>query len=101
MCVEDKLEESDTQCSGVREVNNEARLSHKGPFVRILTGQRCELKSRSANDLCGVNLNAMILIDRTPFHIYKTKKSTLCVSCLMFSLCNFFLSKNKKTHYRF
>lgn len=32
MCVEDKLEESDTQCSGVREVNNEAQLSHKGPF---------------------------------------------------------------------
>lgn len=72
MCVEDKLEESDTQCPGVREVNNEARLSYKGWFVRILTGQRREVESRSANNLCDVNLNTMILIDSTAICIFKT-----------------------------
>lgn len=72
MCVGDKLEESDTQCSGVREVNNEARLSCKGWYGRILTGQRCELKSRSANDLCDVDLNTMILVDSSPIRFFKT-----------------------------
>lgn len=72
MCVEDKLEGSDTRCSGVREANNEARLSCSSRFVGILTGQRCELKSRSVNNLYGVDLNTMILVDRTALRIFKT-----------------------------
>ena len=50
-------------------LTNEARLSYKCRFVRILTGQRGELESRSANDLCGVDLNTMILIDGTMLRI--------------------------------
>lgn len=72
MCAEDKLEESDTQCTEVREVNNEVRLSYKYWCVRILTGQRCELKSRFANNLCDVNLDTMILIDSAAIRFFKT-----------------------------
>lgn len=72
LCVEDKLEQSDTHCFGVREIKNEARPSFTGRFVRILTRQWCELKSRAANNLCGVDLNTMILVDSTVLRIFKT-----------------------------
>lgn len=72
MCVEDKLEESNTRCSAVRKANNEASPSYKSQFVGTLTGQRCELKSRSVNNLYGVNLNTVILVDRTTLRIFKT-----------------------------
>lgn len=68
MCVEDKLEERNEYTM----LTNEARLSYKCQFVRILTGQRGELEGRSANDLCCVDLNAMILIDGTMLRIFKT-----------------------------
>lgn len=68
MCVEDKLEERNEYTMST----NEARLSYKCQFVRILTGQRGELKGRTANDLCCVDLNAMILIDGTMLRIFKT-----------------------------
>lgn len=70
MCVGDRLEESDT-VSKVRQLNNETHVKAKR-FLRILTGQRRELKSRSPYDLCDVHLNTVILIDSTALRFFKT-----------------------------
>lgn len=44
----------------------------KAQFVRVPTRQMRELKSRTANDLCDVNLNPMVLVDCVLFLIFKT-----------------------------
>lgn len=74
MSAEDRLKELNTQCSGLIEMYNLVKLTYKHQFVTTLTGQRCELKSRSANNLCGVNLNSMIFVDSTPLCILKTNR---------------------------
>lgn len=62
-CAEGKLEESDTHWSAVRKGKNATWLPG---VVIILTGQRCELKCRPTDNLCGVDLDTMIFVDGSP-----------------------------------
>lgn len=75
-CAEDRLEESE-ECSEVMKVRvkSETRFVCHGIGMptRILTGQWCELESRSGNNLCGVDLNAVIFVDSTSLGICQDK----------------------------